>query len=146
MERPGYQVLVPDRWRVEVDDDPSAEDQVNLAIGDGTAVGASISRGAGATPTRRRELERASAHAREVANVISVGNSFRLDEEVDGVEARAFDATYESGLRGRPPSTVRTIWFFHDDNWYVVSFHAPASSFDDDVEQMNDLIRSWEFT
>jgi hypothetical protein len=138
-----YLFVLPDGWRAEHDDDPTAEEQVNLTRGEGTV--ARIFRSGGERPARE-EVRRQSQEALRVANVRSVGDPFRVDGGVDGEEAWAFDATYESGLSERPPNTDRTIHFTHEGDRYVIGFHAPAASFEDRLEDLDRILQSWDWT
>jgi hypothetical protein len=139
-----YLFVVPNGWRAELDDDPTAEGQVNLSHGFGTV--ARIFRNSGEPESVREEVRRQSRDARRVANVIEVGGPFRVDGGVDGEEAWAFDATYRSGLAEQPPNTDRTIHFTHDGDRYVIGFTAPARSFEERLEDLDRILQSWDWT
>ena len=138
-----YTFALPDGWRWEHDDDPTTEEQLNLSRGGDTV--ARIFRSIGERPSREA-VEQQSRDARRVANVITVERPFRVDGGVDGEEAWAFDATYRSGLRERPPNTDRTIHINHEGNRYVIGFHAPAASFEDRQEDLDHMLGSWDWT
>ena len=143
-EMPTYLLLLPDGWGAGVDDDPSAHEQVGFS-GRSRGVGGNIVRDpVGSEPIRAR-IERIGSSSRESEGVIRVGPSHQREEDVDGQEAWLVDATFDPALTGEPPFTTRTIGFEHDGSDYVVSFNAPAASFDRHAEELDELLGSWEF-
>jgi len=144
-ETPTYLFVVPEGWGAGVDDDPSAHEQVNLSAPAGVG-GGDIFRDPVGQESIQARIERIGSSAREHENVRRVGSVERRRDDVDGEEAWVVDATYDSPLAGEGPFTTRTIGFEHAGSDYVVSFSAPATSFERRVAALDQLLGSWEFT
>jgi hypothetical protein len=144
-EMPAYLFLLPDGWKAGVDDDPASHEQVNFS-GAAEGVGGNISRNpVGEEPIRAR-IERIGSSSREHEGVRNVGPVHERKDDIDGEDAWLVDATYDSALRDEAPFTTRTIGFDHDGSDFVVSFNAPAASFERHAEALDELLGTWEFT
>ena len=134
-ERFGYCISVPTGWRVaEVAGDAPSADQLFRPDGDATVMIQAVEAGHG--------LDAFARDVRRLQRGEGLSPAATHPTQVDGVDAREWDATLSSGSQ---TIRARTIVFERDGVAWRVQFADTDAAFDGHVAGLSAMLASWRF-